>query len=86
MKIKPEPPTEEEIHTNLEDGVLQTKAFMYRMLALFLSGQALVSYLIASLLLIILSLVITYIFVIGGNETELIKLILNNKFPNLFPP
>jgi cytochrome c oxidase assembly factor CtaG len=76
----------EESRNNLENTYIQVKMFMCTMLAFFLAGQALVAFVVAALLILFLTVLVGYMILIGGNESELIRYILHMNFPQIFPP
>jgi hypothetical protein len=78
-------PTNEETRLFLENDILKAKSIMYSTLALFLIGQSVIAYLVATLLAILLIVVLIFGWFFSGHDVELIRLILKYELPGLFP-
>lgn len=85
MKNTKTPASAEEIRIKLENDLLSIKGAMYAALTFFLSGQAMVAFICAAFLFILMGLFLAILWFLGNRDPDLIKVILHYEWPKIFP-
>jgi hypothetical protein len=83
--MKKEPLTPVDLRFNLENDLIDTKRVTFFVLAIFIFGQAIISYLVAAFLTIALVLLVVSLWFLTGHDGELLRIILHYYIPALFP-